>query len=97
VWLNIWFTFYPRSHYLILKAEDYFAEPQATLKRIFAYLELAEPSEDEWTQILGAADIRPAASGKDIMPEARDLVNDFYEPFNNDLVKLLEDKKWLWT
>jgi hypothetical protein len=94
VWLNIWFTYFSRSSFLVLKSEDYFSNPQATLRHIFAHLDLREPTVTEWANILSQSDIQPAASGKPMLPVARQLVTSFYQPFNQDLSDLLLDPKW---
>jgi hypothetical protein len=94
VWLNIWFTYFPRSSFLVFKSEEYFSEPQATLHRIFAHLDLREPTDTEWINILSQSDIQPAASGKSMLLEAQRLLTTFYQPFDKDLSELMQDPKW---
>jgi hypothetical protein len=96
IWLHIWFSIFPRESFLVLKAEDYFINPRETLVKVFAHLGLAEPSEKEWSHILDIADIRTAATGKEMLPEALALATEFYMPFNEDLVSIMGDSSWSW-
>ena len=96
VWLHVWFTFFPREAFLVLDAQDYFRNPRAVLACIFTHLGLPAPSELEWDAILTQSHINVAATGKEMLPEARKAATDFYAPFNRDLAELLGDEKWLW-
>ena len=31
-----------------------------------------------------------------VLPETKELLTSFYQPFNEDLAKLLQDEKYLW-
>jgi hypothetical protein len=96
IWLHVWFEFFPRRSFLTLRTEDYFANPRRALRQVFAHLQLREPTESEWHDILIAAEIRSAATGKEMLPEALDMANTFYKPFNDDLIKLLGNARWSW-
>lgn len=96
LWLHLWFSYFPRESFLVLKSEEFFEDPRPVLQQIFQHLGLREPTGDEWAAILGAAAIRSAGTGQDMLPEAREAVTEFYRPFNEDLADLLGDKKWLW-
>lgn len=96
IWLHIWFSIFPRESFLVLKSEEYFVNPRETLALVFAHLGVSEPTESEWEYILGASEIRTAATGEEMLPAARELVTDFYQPFNGDLATLLGSDKWLW-
>ena len=96
IWLHLWLSFFPRESFLLIKSEDLFAAPQQVLRGIFAHLGLAEPSHEQWQQILSASNPRKAGAGQDMLVQTRQLVADFYEPFNRDLADMLQDRKWLW-
>src|SRR5579884_800756 len=38
--LQAWMSFFPREQFLILKSEDFYADPAATLKQVYAFLNL---------------------------------------------------------
>src|SRR5947209_9042204 len=38
--LQSWMSFFPREQFLILKSEDFYADPAATLKQVYAFLNL---------------------------------------------------------
>src|SRR5436305_3956146 len=38
--LQAWMNFFPREQFLILKSEDFYADPTATLKKVYAFLNL---------------------------------------------------------
>lgn len=97
IWLHLWLSFFPRESFLVVKSEELRAAPQATLRAIFAHLALAEPSPEQWQRILAArAQQGAGAAEREVLPETRQLVADFYTPFNHDLARVLQDEKWLW-
>lgn len=97
IWLHLWFSFFPREQFLLLRSEDYFANPRRVLSQVFSHLELTEPTESEWDHILASGSIHAAAAGKDMLPGAQSAVDALYSPFNRDLALMLGDDKWLWA
>jgi N-acetylgalactosamine 4-sulfate 6-O-sulfotransferase len=96
-WLHMWFSYFPRESFLVLKSEDFFENPRQVLQQVFQHLGLREPTRDEWAAILGTAAIRSTATGQDMLPGAWEAVAEFYKPFNEDLASMLGDDKWLWS
>ena len=94
--LDKWLQFYPRDNFLLLRLEDLSRDPHVFMRRV--------------TKFLGVADIRPAASRwlrthrenqqarhRPMLPQTRALLSEFFRPFNEKLVELTGDKRFLWT
>ena len=71
--------------------------PQEYMRKVFRFLELPEPNEEQWLHILrdGRANINPREY-EPMMIETEKLLRDFYQPFNDILVKLLDDERYRW-
>ena len=94
---------FPREDLLVLRYEDYAtageAAVRATLQLVFAHLELEEPDAATWTAMLSAPVTRngPQQQRPPMDPDTRALLKAFYRPYNERLVKLLDDDvRWLW-
>jgi hypothetical protein len=90
---------------LILKSEEYYADVKGSLQRVVAFLGMDEPTVDEWQLMLQQepnnqrrtnGEAKGASQG-DMLPQTRQLLDDFYRPFNQMLADLLRDTKWKWT
>lgn len=59
---------------------------------------MREPSAEHWDTIM-AMPVRNKQSDKyeKMMPETRQLLRDFYAPFNRKLADLLQDERYLWA
>lgn len=90
---------------LILKSEEYYADVKGSLQRVVALLGMEEPTVDEWQLMLQQEPNNQrqtngedkGASQGDMLPKTRELLDDFYRPFNEMLAELLQDTKWRWT
>ncbi len=47
MYLEVWLRHFPRDNVLVVKAEDYFSNPGEALKKMFAFLGLSAPSEEQ--------------------------------------------------
>jgi len=66
------------------------------MRRVFKHLDLSEPSQDEWQRILTRS-ISNRFVYKPMLPETRQLLSDFYRPWNEKLAELLQDNGFVWT
>jgi N-acetylgalactosamine 4-sulfate 6-O-sulfotransferase len=88
---------------LILKSEEYYTDVKGSLQRVVGLLGMEEPTVDEWQLMLQQEpNNQRQTSGKegaqqgDMLPKTRELLDDFYRPFNEMLAELLQDTKWKW-
>ena len=87
--LKQFFKFIDRKQILIIKSEDFFTNSTKILKEIFTFLELDIISTDK-IQIKNKG-VRPI----DVSKSVYNYLDDYFEPFNEELKILLGDK-FIW-
>ncbi|MEW4267077.1 sulfotransferase domain-containing protein [Priestia megaterium] len=89
--LKTWMKLFSKNHFLILKSEDLFSKPQKVVNRAIQFLEL-----DENKLNLEMFDIYHKGKYSDEMSQkTRNILVDYYRPYNQSLEKLL-DMKFNW-
>ncbi|KAJ1630554.1 P-loop containing nucleoside triphosphate hydrolase protein [Pavlovales sp. CCMP2436] len=97
-------TFSPgwRTCLLFLRTEDYVANTRDTLARVLSFAGLSAPDEAWWKRTLaepvrhnGAP--RKWSSFPPLPTEARQEVDAFFRPYNEELAALLGDEAFLWA
>jgi hypothetical protein len=87
--LKNWFKIFPTNQFLILKSEDMFADPQHIVDQVCDFLDL-EHVELKVKKKFNAREYDP-------MPKKiKEKLDNFYEPHNNELFKLL-NRDFGWT
>jgi hypothetical protein len=81
--LASWYDFFPKEQILIIRSEDYFANPETTFRIIFQFLDL-QPYAITLTKKHEPSDYPP------MKEETRKYLMEYFEPFNQDLYKLTE-------
>lgn len=101
VTLKEWLKLIPMDRFLFLRTEDLASDPVSAAQQIFKFLELEELEPQHLHASL--ADLGKSneqnyihEGNLTITPKARSILNEFIEPFNQDLAKLLHDDKFLW-
>ncbi len=101
--LHKWLQFYPKENFLFLKTENMNQHPSAMMNRITNFLGVDPVSKDqarEWLcQKANAQTVYTTDSEKFRMkPETKQLLKEFYRPFNEKLVELIgSNERFLWT
>jgi hypothetical protein len=99
IFLEHWLTHLGHENVLAIRSEDYFSDDAAVLKRVFTFLDIDAPDAQHMKAMRDAGRPQSSASVKPVMlPEARQLVADFYAPWNKKLAELLGDdfvKGWV--
>ena len=80
--LREWLRYYSRSQILILKSEDFFADPRAGLEQVFNFLNLPCWYPNDYKQHF-------AFKYPGIDPALRKRLVTYFEPYNQDLYDLL--------
>jgi N-acetylgalactosamine 4-sulfate 6-O-sulfotransferase len=90
---------------LLMRTEDYAAEPQRHLAAVFEFAGMRQPAnEEQWAAILDAPRANAAhgralaqrAAAEPMEPRTRAMLNEFYSPFNRALAEALGDNRFLW-
>ena len=102
VHLNKWLQFYPRKNFLFLRTEDMCREPHIMMTRITKFLgvePLSREKAQEWLcNQANAQNIYSTDPEKFKMkPETKQILEDFYKPFNAKLAELTNSKRFLWA
>ena len=89
-WLNV----FPRDQVLTVRLEDLTSDPMRVMNGVWAFLRLSDKHDVKpITEKVNSLD-----TGKDIAmwPETKKLIENFFNPYNNMLAKLLDDHRYLW-
>lgn len=86
--LNTWFNYFPKEQFLILDADDMYADPPAILKQIFSFLELPHWELKEYKNF-------NEGGYSKLDPTLRNRLIDLFKPHNQRLYDLL-GRKFNW-
>jgi hypothetical protein len=81
--LQPWLERFPHERFLFLKAEDLSAAPDATLRRVFAFLGLPPHELDTYSNLNVAETYEPMA------PATRAMLDEYFRPHNERLYELV--------
>ena len=110
LFLKEWLSVFPREQFLFLKFEDYIAEEVDTINKVvFSFLDLPQLDEDGKSKMakverqhIVSFDNNSAGNKinhnyrEPMLEKTRQLLRDFYRPYNKQLADLLNDKQFLW-
>jgi len=83
--LRSWFEYFPRNQILIIKSEDFFRDPQATLNRVYQFLDIPKWELKEFKKFM-------AETGqKKIDEEIKTYLSKYFHPYNKELYDLLKN------
>ena len=86
--LKAWEEYFPKDQFLIMKGEDFFANPSKTVDRVFEFLEVP-PHQVNVSQKFNEGKY------KEIGLETRKFLLEYFKPHNKKLYELLEtDFQW---
>ena len=101
VHLHKWLQFYPKENFLFLRTEDMSRLPFTMMSHITDFLEIDPISKDqaqEWLQQKVNIQTVFTSDPKKfkMKPETKQLLEEFYRPFNEKLAELTGSKRFLW-
>ena len=96
--LDRWFSVFPRERLLILRSEDFYADPAAILAQTLDYLDMPRdgmPEETTYDRYDGYAGTPVAHADAAMSPASRTRLSAWFAPHNQRLYGLLErDMGW---
>ena len=99
LFLQDWFSVFPRSQFLFLKHKELFENGTHLIQsHIYPFLGIPKLNEDRVERMKYILS-RKKATGKGntrIMPKTSKILQEFHAPFNARLAKTLGDEKWLF-
>lgn len=100
VHIREWLKRFPTEQVHIIRTEDWAQDAVSELQEVFKFLSLSEISKetiDQFSQKKRMNERKPRNKRiGGMLPETRELLTSFYQPFNEDLAKLLQNEKYLW-
>ena len=93
--LKKWMQFYPRESFLFLRTDEMSSHPFSFMKRITDFLNIDYMSYNA-TNLLSTGTQNKQSLNTEMLPETRALLSEFFHPFNEMLVELTGDKRFLW-
>jgi len=82
--LKSWLNFFPLDKILIIRSENYFKDPSSILESLFNFLELPNYQTDRYCKL-------NMGKYKKIDTGLESMLADFYEPYNRELYRFLND------
>ena len=98
-----WLQFYPKEHFLFLRMEDMSINPQEFMNNITDFLEITPVSEGTAVKLLSKETNVQKLQELDPFTElqmkdkSKELLKEFYKPYNILLADLIGDNKFLWN
>nr|XP_056706161.1 carbohydrate sulfotransferase 15 [Euleptes europaea] len=100
VFLLDWLTVFNKDQLLVLRLEDHASNVKYTMHMVFRFLDLGALSEKEEALITKS----PASNTRrpedrnlgPMLPLTKEILEDFYRPFNAKLAQVLCDEAFLW-
>ncbi|CAL8304324.1 unnamed protein product [Lota lota] len=100
VFLLDWLTIFRRDQLLVLRLEDHALNRKHTMNRVFDFLNLGPLTEQQEAEITQspASNTRKEANRNlgPMLAVTRELLQDFYKPFNQKLAQVLQNNSFLW-
>lgn len=100
VFLKDWLSIFSREQILVLRLEDHASNRKYTMHQVFEFLDLAPVTkeiESEITRSPASNTRRPADKNLGpMLPITKEILRDFYTPFNMKLAKVLRNDSFLW-
>ncbi|XP_026872606.2 carbohydrate sulfotransferase 15 isoform X2 [Electrophorus electricus] len=96
-----WLSVFGRDQLLVLRLEDHAADRKVSMHKVFQFLHLGPLSEQKEAEITK----RPASNTRKLadknlgpmLPLTREILTNFYAPFNRKLATVLHDDSFLWN
>ncbi|XP_005794719.2 carbohydrate sulfotransferase 15 [Xiphophorus maculatus] len=100
VYLIDWLTVFSREQILVLRLEDHAFDRKDTMHKVFDFLNLGPLSKEIESQITkspASNTRRPADKNLGpMLPITKEILQDFYKPFNEKLAKVLQKESFRW-
>ena len=93
--LSKWMQFFPRENFLFLRTDDMSSDPYTFMRSITNFLNIDE-FPNQTAGLLLTRKRNKHGVNTSMLPETRAILSEFFHPFNEKLVQLIGDKRFLW-
>jgi hypothetical protein len=87
--LKTWFQLYPKQQILILKSEDFFADPNPCFRKVLEFLNLSLFELPEYKSFNARY-----KNTEEMQPDTRQFLQDYFNPHNQRLQELLDQERF---
>ena len=95
-----WLKVIPREKFLFLRMEDLARDPYSLMQEVWQFLDLPMQSAEEMGDVLYEHHNTNQLShmkSLQMRNQTKKMLRDFFQPYNEELAKLLQDDRFLWT
>ncbi|XP_060570879.1 carbohydrate sulfotransferase 15-like [Ruditapes philippinarum] len=101
VYFKDWLRLFPLKQFFVLRLEDYSKRPVEYVKQIYRFLQIRDVTKEE-EELVCTSPGRNARKPEDKLlggmhEKTRSLLKEFYQPFNQELARMLGHTKFLWS
>ncbi|ELU00009.1 hypothetical protein CAPTEDRAFT_206554 [Capitella teleta] len=97
-YLKDWVKVFKSENILVIKSEDYYIDRTSSLNKIYEFIGLQPISEDDKANSINKEKAKFSSNKKPrMLNKTRQLLRDFYAPYNRDLATMLNDDRFLWS
>ena len=92
--LKKWMQFFPRENFLFLRTNDMSSQPSIFMKNVTDFLNINQMPDHTANLLTHMVNVQELHM--EMLPETRAILSEFYGPFNEMLVELIGDRRFLW-
>ncbi|XP_063967331.1 carbohydrate sulfotransferase 15-like [Lytechinus pictus] len=96
VYARDWMEAFSRDGVLVVRLEDWQANPLQVYRKIIEFLDLRELNDKEADKIIHSPQLNVNKRQKHFLPETRKILEEFYQPYNKEMSLLMNDDKFLY-
>lgn len=91
-----WLEVIPSNQFLFLRTEDMLTSPLEAVQSVWSFIGVSPTPSDVHNSVLGGLVNVNGGMQLEMLNKTRRLLKEFYQPYNEQLSLLLEDKRFLW-
>ena len=96
IMVSIWLQVIPRERIMFVKSEELKENTADVMRGLYKFLGSSPLTEDQLTKVVSNQHINELSVKKPpMLPSTRELLQDFFKPFNEKLARLLNDDRFL--
>ena len=96
LFLTDWFEVFSREQFLLIQTEEYGANKVHTLNDVvYPFLNIPQVTGKEKEKLESMGQVFKQTY-EPMLNETKEILTEFYQPYNNKLAELLGDDKWKW-
>ncbi|XP_021375434.1 carbohydrate sulfotransferase 15-like [Mizuhopecten yessoensis] len=95
VFIKEYMKFFPRNQFHIIRLDEYSKNKSEVMRNIFRFLDVGDVKQQVRNTSKNSRK-KKGSDTRDMLPETRSLLTEFYQPYLVQLADLLGDERYLW-